>query len=155
MAEYREKLAQMWTNEAPTVAALLDVVADFCDDLGSRPELYTDIYDTAGKIFACIGTLQEKQLGSWNENTETTHEVGTGNAILDAIGVAAVRIIQLEAQLAIRDAEIERLRRQLADIKQFAADYPRSAWTIGCVEHPDGWEYPCACEECLDPRHDL
>lgn len=62
---------------------------------------------------------------------------------------------RLQAQVAERDGRIVALERQLADRKQFAAEYPHFSWTIGCVEHPVGWEYPCACEECLDPRNDI
>ncbi len=61
MADYKIKLAQMWKDEVPTMEELLDVVADFCDDLGSSPQLRPDIYDTAGKIFACVGMVTEQQ----------------------------------------------------------------------------------------------
>lgn len=98
---YKQKLAQIWTNATPTAEEILDVVADFCDDLGSRIELHTDIYDTAGKIFACIWTLKELEA----QAAASLAKMKLNNQD-DAIAELQMRVAALEEAQKLREGEL-------------------------------------------------
>lgn len=99
MMHYKHKLTQMWKQESPTSAELLDVIADFCDDLGNRRELSPDIYDMAGKIFACIGMLEKLE-------AETKLQSMAANNQDDAIADLQMRVEVLEEAQKLREGEI-------------------------------------------------
>ncbi len=98
---YKQKLARMWRDETPTADELLNIVADFCDDLGSRFELHTDIYDTAGKLFACIGMLQKLEA-----EAETKLNRMAANNQDDAIADLQMRVKVLEEENEFRKGEL-------------------------------------------------